>query len=255
MRLDWVNQTSAMGTHPGITISGDADGNVLITGDHNVVVVQAARTREAEEPEPTPIGLNPYVGLSAFEEKDADRFFGRERLTAELWEKFHALHEPGEPPRLRLLPIYGPSGCGKSSLARAGLIPELARHPLPALKQPRVAVVTPGAHPLESLAYILARVATRDSTPVAKTREFAGELRQQNDLEQYDGLRRIADALLDIETSPLVILIDQFEEVYSLCNDAAERDVFIANLMHGAADRAARVSVILTLRSDFLGET
>ena len=240
-----------------VEIGGDAHGNVLITGDGNVVVISPTQTLEPEEPRPTPIGPNPYVGLSAFQEKDADRFFGREKLTAELWEKLRALHEtkPGTPPPPRLLPIYGPSGSGKSSLARAGLIPELARRPLPALAAPRVAVITPGAHPLEALAGILARIATNDPTPVAKTREFAEELRRASNDGQHDGLRRIADALPEIATSRLIVFIDQFEEVYSLCKDAGERDAFVANLLHAAADPAARASVILTLRSDFLGET
>jgi WD40 repeat protein len=71
----------------------------------------------------------------------------------------------------------------------------------------------------------------------------------------HDGLRRIADLLPEIDSSPLVILVDQFEEVYSLCEDATERNILIENLVNAASDRAAHVSVILTLRSDFLGET
>src|SRR5262249_11572733 len=149
---------------------------------------------------------------------------------------------PGQPPPLRLLPILGPSGCGKSSLARAGLLPGLARQPLPGLQQIRVAVLTPGTHPLEALAGVLARIATDDPTPVAKTQEFAEELRKPSLLREYDGLRRIAQALPDIAASPLIVLIDQFEELYTLCADAEARDVFVANLLHAAADRAAYVS-------------
>ncbi len=154
-----------------------------------------------------------------------------------------------------MLPILGPSGCGKSSLARAGLIPELARRPLPGRKRARVAIFTPGTHPVEALAGVLAKIATNDIAPVAKTREFASELKQVNDTKEYDGLRRIADLLPGITLSPLIVLVDQFEEVYSLCKKAGDRKAFIENLLHAAGDSAARVSVILTLRSDFLGET
>lgn len=241
-----------------IQIAGDAAGNTVITGDRNVVIIYIAQVIEPERPSvATAVGPNPYQGLSAFTEREADRFFGRERLTEQLWDVFRALHDspPGESAPLRLLPILGPSGSGKSSLIRAGLIPELARRPLPGLRMPRVAVVTPGAHPLEALAGVLARLATNDPTPVAKTREFAGELQQRNVHGAYDGLRRVAVALPEIGTSPLIVLIDQFEELYSLCDDADERDIFVGNLLHAAADLAAQVSILLTLRSDFLGHT
>ena len=154
-----------------------------------------------------------------------------------------------------MLPILGPSGCGKSSLARAGLIPELARRPLPGRKRARVAIFTPGTHPVEALAGVLAKIATNDIAPVAKTREFASELKRVNDAKEYDCLRQIADLLPDITLSPLIVLVDQFEEVYSLCKEAKDRKAFIENLLHAAGARGGRVSVILTLRSDFLGET
>ncbi|MBW4671398.1 MAG: hypothetical protein KME60_29250 [Cyanomargarita calcarea GSE-NOS-MK-12-04C] len=112
---------------------------------------------------------------------------------------------------------------------------------------------------VEALATVLARVATNDQTPVAKTREFAEELKQTSntttDTIIYDGLRRIANVLPEIAVSPLVVLVDQFEEVYSLCKDTTERQIFIENLIHAASDRSGCVSVIITLRSDFLGET
>ena len=189
----------------------------------------------------------------AFDEEDADRYFGREAQIERLWNVFRALHE--DVSQIRLLPILGPSGSGKSSLARAGLIPELARRPLPGKKQAQVAILVPGAHPLEALAGVLARVATKDLTPVAKTREFVDELQRTNKTGAYDGLRRIADMLPQIAQSSLVVLVDQFEEVYSLCKNADERKAFIENLVDAAADPSVRVSVIVTLRSDFLGET
>ena len=161
-------------------------------------------------------GPNPYQGLSAFTEKEADRFFGREQLTEDLWKVFRSLHNPhlGERSALRLLPILGPSGSGKSSVARAGLIPELARQPLPGLQSPRVAVIeSPGTKPVEPLALALARIATNDPSPVAKMGEFTEELGKLNRQGAYDGLRRIAGTLPAIATSRLIILIDQFEEI------------------------------------------
>jgi len=189
----------------------------------------------------------------AFQETDGDHFFGREKQITALLEKLRRLYETES--TIRILPIYGPSGSGKSSLARAGLIPELARRPIPGYDRARVAVLVPGTHPLESLATVLARIVTQDLTPVAKTREFAGELKQVNEAGEFDGLRRIAGVMPEIAIEPLVVLVDQFEEVYTLCKDDVEREAFVGNLLNAAGDRAKRVMVILTLRSDFLGET
>jgi hypothetical protein len=213
----------------------------------------SVETDSAAKADAAEIGPNPYKGLLAFQETDGDRFFGRDPQIEGLWEKFQELHE--EESATRLLTIYGPSGSGKSSLARAGLIPELARRPLPGRDRARVAVLVPGSHPLEALATVLARIATNDLTPVAKTREFADELKQANAEGVYDGLRRIADAMPEIAISPLIVLVDQLEEVFTLCEDSAERDVFICNLLCAAAERSKRVSAIVTVRSDFLGAT
>ncbi|MEM9092585.1 MAG: ATP-binding protein, partial [Cyanobacteria bacterium P01_F01_bin.53] len=199
------------------------------------------------------IAPNPYKGLAAFQETDGDRFFGREQHILTLWRQLRDLFEVEG--AIRLLPIYGPSGSGKSSLARAGLIPVLARQPLPGYEQARVAVLTPGTHPLESLAAVLARIATQDLTPIGKAAEFAEALKRRDEKGDYDGLRRIADILPEITASPLIVVVDQFEEVYSLCKDAVERAAFVENLLTAAAERTRRVAVIITLRSDFLEET
>lgn len=246
-----------MPEHRNVTVSRDAVGNTIITGDGNVVVIDTHAVLHEEVHPETPIGPNPYNGLAAFDERETERFFGREALTSRLWGLFRNLHEPApsSPSPFRVLPILGPSGSGKSSLARAGLIAELARRPLPAMSEPNVAVISPGAHPIEALGRVLARTATGDQTPVAKTREFARELRAPNDDGAHDGLRRIADTLPSLDASPYVVLIEQFEEVFSLCQDEVERRIFIENLLVAAGDPGRRVSIILTMRSDFLGNT
>jgi ABC-type branched-subunit amino acid transport system substrate-binding protein len=202
---------------------------------------------------PSKIGSNPYKGLLAFQETDGERFFGRGAQINELWKKFRGLYE--DETATRLLAIYGPSGSGKSSLARAGLISELARHPLPGRDHASVAVLVPSEHPIESLAIVLARIATKDLSPVAKTREFTKELNKTNSEGFYDGLRRIADTLPEIDISPLIVLVDQMEEVFTLCEEPTEREAFISNLLDAVTKRSKRVSVIITLRSDFLGAT
>ncbi|MBE9209789.1 pentapeptide repeat-containing protein [Nostoc sp. LEGE 06077] len=220
------------------------------------LTVYLSQVQTQLETPPTPankLGANPYQGLLAFRETDGDRFFGRDKQIEQLWQRFRDLHE--QKSAVRMLPIYGPSGSGKSSLVLAGLIPKLGAQPLPGRNQARLVVLVPGTHPVEALAAMLARIATNDPTPVSKTRELTQEIIQQNNHQEYDGLRRIADVFPDIALSPLIVLVDQFEEVYTLCKDKAERDAFVGNLLCAAAEQSKRVSVILTLRSDFLGET
>jgi WD40 repeat protein len=246
--------------HPQIvqTASGDEPlvigqvlGGIVVYGQLIYHGRSVAADSSTDETKATEIGPNPYRGLSAFREKDEDNFFGRDQQIKDLWEKFRNLYE--DESSTRLLTIYGPSGCGKSSLARAGLIPELSRRNLPGHYHARVAVLVPGSDPLESLATVLARIATSDPSPVSKTSEFMAELSKANTEKDFDGLRRIANSLLEIDVSPLVVLVDQLEEMFTLCEDPVKQEVFISNLLCAAADRSKRVSVIITLRSDFLG--
>jgi uncharacterized protein YjbI with pentapeptide repeats len=207
---------------------------------------------------PSALGANPYKGLKSFYEGDGDRFFGRDDEIKNLLKNFQELHD--RPDAIRVLPIYGPSGSGKSSLARAGLIPALGKHPLSGKERCRVVSLTPGPRPLESLANVLARIMTNDPSPVEKTEEFERVLKKQNDKQKFEGLRRIASALPDISSSPLIILVDQFEEVYTYQSQEDldgnnDRKAFVESLLCAASDRSQHVSVILTLRSDFLGKT
>ncbi|MEM9008878.1 MAG: AAA family ATPase, partial [Cyanobacteria bacterium P01_F01_bin.86] len=248
-----------------IRIEESTVGSAIISGDGNIIYVvhQAIEQKSRQDSvEATgKVGPNPYKGLAAFKENNADQYFGREAQVERLWQRFQALYEQsGQVTAVskampRLLPILGPSGSGKSSLARAGLIPSLARHPLPGKEQMRIAVLVPGTHPVEALAGVLAKAATQDPMPVAKTREFATELKLKNEAGIYDGMRRIVDLMPQIKDTPLIVLVDQFEEVYSLCQDADEREAFIDNLLCAASSPTGNVSVVLTLRSDFLGET
>lgn len=244
-----------------IRIEESVVGSAIVSGSGNTIYVIHQTTeqrRELSRADTTvSIGPNPYKGLAAFTENDANRYFGREEQVQRLWQRLQNLVEQsGRADAVpRFLPILGPSGCGKSSLARAGFIPALARRPLPGKEQMRVAVLVPGTHPVEALAGVLAKVATQDPMPVTKTREFATELNLPTAAGLYDGMRRIADLMPQIKASPLVVLIDQFEEVYSLCKDTNERQAFIENLLCAASDPTGNLSVIITLRSDFLGET
>ena len=240
-----------------IWIEESAIGSAIVNGDGNTIYV-IQQTTDLERGQTAPrqtagIGPNPYKGLAAFKETDAARYFGREAQIERLWQRFQSLYEQSEVSRF--LPILGPSGCGKSSLARAGFIPELARKPLPGKEHMRVAVLVPGARPLEALAGVLAKAVTKDPSPVEKAEEFERVLKKSSDTGEYEGLRRIANLIPDIRDTPFVILVDQFEEVYSLCKDVEHRQAFIDNLLHAASEPTGEVSVVITLRSDFWSET
>jgi WD40 repeat protein len=249
-----------------VTVRQDVVGSTIIAGHGNVVtqtvtiIHQNSRAEpEPEEPVKSPTGFppSPYKGLESFYEDDADRFFGRSPVVDTLWRRLRDLQIPplpGQTARARLLSIIGPSGSGKSSVVRAGLVPELARRPIPGLANPRVAVVVPHTEPIEALANVLARLATNDPAPAAKTREFADEIRYVNPSGIPDGLRRVANVLPGADRHPLILLVDQFEEVFTGAAEAG-RSLFIETLLDAASDSSGRISVVLTLRSDFLSAT
>ena len=103
---------------------------------------------------------NPYKGLRAFKEADADDFFGREELTGQLLAR---LAEPGK--GNRFLAVVGPSGSGKSSVVKAGLIPALRAGALPGSEKWFILEMIPGAHPLEELEVALLRVSGQIRQP------------------------------------------------------------------------------------------
>jgi uncharacterized protein YjbI with pentapeptide repeats len=246
------------GSDRHIEIHRDVINSAIVSGDGNRVVIYhlGQQTQVETKSLISVLSANPYRGLAAFQVEDANVYFGREKEVQRLWNRLRDLHEQFSNEKLipRVLPILGPSGSGKSSLARAGLLPELARCPLPGYKQVRVVIVKPGEKPLESLAIVLARIATGDPSPVGKAEEFQSVFEKNHRKGTDNGLSLIA-SLLPEQDEPLVVLVDQFEEIYSLCEDAEQRTAFINTLLEAASTRNGQVSVVITLRSDFLGET
>ncbi|EWM19302.1 ATP-binding protein [Kutzneria sp. 744] len=164
---------------------------------------------------------SPYPGLAAFQISDADRFFGRENLRKELL---------GHLREHRFIGVFGASGSGKSSLLRAGLAA--------AVTGP-VVVMTPGADPLHECAARLSDLT--GEVPAVLRAEFAAD---------PTGLhRRISQALAD-RREDLLLVVDQFEEVFTL---GADRAPFIDALVHAANAEGSRVRVVLGVRADFFG--
>nr|WP_104992178.1 protein kinase [Deinococcus sp. NW-56] len=172
--------------------------------------------------------LNPYKGLRAFQEADAPDFFGRERVTRALLE-----HLAGA----RFLVLVGPSGSGKSSVVRAGLLPALRGGALPGSERWFVASFVPGRRPLAALGEALSAVALRPLPP---------------ELVRAGDLTGLAAALLPAgEDTELLVLIDQFEEVFTQAEDPAERDALLSGIAQAVNAEGSRVRVAVTLRADF----
>ncbi|MFF4036121.1 helix-turn-helix domain-containing protein [Streptomyces sviceus] len=120
--------------------------------------------------------------------------------------------------RRRFAAVFGPSGSGKSSLLRAGLIPVLRRAQEPGPRPAAIRILTPGEHPARSHAPLLTPASPRDGDARADT----------------------------------FVIVDQFEEVFTLCHDAAERARFI-DLLLTARQPESRLRVLLAVRGDFYG--
>lgn len=196
---------------------------------------------------------NPYRGLAAFQREHAHQFFGREALKRKLWRQIKALYDRAG--SHRLLTIIGPSGSGKSSLACAGLLALLDEQPIPGPLPMRTAAFLPGSRPIENLARALMPHLPSLLGDLRASAQVHVETLLRRDDIPGEGLRRLVAEIPQIADSPLLLLVDQFEEIYTLCRERAERDALVALLLHAAQDVNRHILVVLTLRSDFLNET
>lgn len=177
----------------------------------------------------------PYVGLAAFQPDDADRFFGREALVAELVAGVR---------RRRFLGVFGPSGSGKSSVLRAGLIPAVTRGNGTGSRSCPVVVLTPGPRPVEECAVRLAPF----------TGVSAAVLREEFAADPGNVHVRIRQVMADHPADvALVLVVDQFEELFTVCTDEAQREWFITALVTAAHAETSRTRVVLGTRADFFG--
>jgi WD40 repeat protein len=193
--------------------------------------------------------INPYPGLRAFDQADAQFFFGRDETVDRMVETLR--HK-------RLLAVTGPSGCGKSSLVRAGLLPALSLGVV-GMAGPRwrEVVMKPGSSPIRNLAEAV-----------------VGQL-------QVEGLDERSRLEALIESSPhglpewvcetcattgenILIVVDQFEEVFRFADvgkplsarlaSREKAEQFVAALLQAVRQDNTSIYVLLTLRLDFLGE-
>jgi len=178
---------------------------------------------------------NPYKGLRAFQEADSDDFYGREALTGQLLAN---LASPGA--EGRFLAVVGPSGSGKSSVVKAGLLPALRKGALPGSDGWYIVEAHPGSQPIKEMELALLSIS---ADPGAKL----GELLKQ---DEYGLLNAVGTTLPD-EESELLLVIDQFEELFILMEDEQERNFFLKILQTAVTEPISRLRVVITLRADF----
>ncbi|HET7309339.1 MAG TPA: BTAD domain-containing putative transcriptional regulator, partial [Actinomycetota bacterium] len=177
---------------------------------------------------------NPYKGLRPFIEADALDFFGREAFIQRLLERLSRAENPS-----RFVAVVGPSGSGKSSVVRAGLVAAIRRGGIPGSEAWLVTEMHPGHHPFEELDAALMQVAVRPPAGLLGRLESGPR-----------GLLEVADAIVPDGTE-LLLIVDQFEEAFTLTETEHDRAQFLESLRVASADPASRVRVVVTLRADF----
>ena len=180
------------------------------------------------------VAVCPYKGLARFDIDDASYFFGREHLVATLVARLAIS---------RFVGVIGASGSGKSSVVRAGLLAALSHGVLPGSEGWPVVVMTPGAEPITNLAWALSPLTYMGPRDLCDVIE--------RDLEEF--VQLVHDAARQRGVSRIVLAVDQFEEVATLCRDADQRERFLSALVDGATDHEGPLAVIAVVRADYYG--
>lgn len=202
-------------------------------------------------PPPSTEPRNPYKGLRAFTAEDANDFFGREALVRELTtvlEQILAEDRKGKRPARMLTVLLGASGSGKSSVVMAGLLPFL-RHQDKGIGNSKewiyLETMRPGPRPLEALASSLAQYPALQT--VGNMLSFPRALTS----DSLRTLHLLARQLVGSSSRKVVLLIDQFEEVFTLTTSEEERKRFFDLLVTAVTEPQGPLLVLLTLRADF----
>ncbi|TMV04208.1 hypothetical protein FGK63_18140 [Ruegeria sediminis] len=175
---------------------------------------------------PSPGTDCPYRGLSAFQPEDSDRFFGREELVADILRRIQ---------KQKVLAVGGASGSGKSSLVRAGLVSSLRQGRIPGSEGWRIELFTPGRDALSELYF---RLRGNQENPRVHLDEF---------IARPSTARQV---LRDAGPDPVLLAIDQFEELFTLNERGVAQD-FVDALAAITDPADSKVRVVITIRTDF----
>ncbi|MEH2253156.1 nSTAND1 domain-containing NTPase [Nostoc sp.] len=223
-RVEIATQARAIRQTPGISCLNKHDKGeyIFLTPGHELNLPPAP---------PLDVSKNPYRGLSPFEEEHCNLFFGRNALTQKLYE-FVISHT--------LTVVLGASGSGKSSLVKAGLIPKLRQ-----CKDGNTWFILPPFRPGESPFKTLNNALALVNLPAIATPnevKFSALLTPAQSLAEW---------FKEHHKANLVLVIDQFEELITLCRNDQERQQFLEALVGAIATYPHQLHLVLTLRSDF----
>ncbi|MFE9889640.1 hypothetical protein [Streptomyces scopuliridis] len=210
------------GTHEGVHLEANAsEGATAIVAGRDVYITYAYGVRHRRRAESRgPVPKCPYPGLAAFEQQHAQWFFGRDELVSELTTRLDQRLRTGG-----MQMVVAPSGAGKTSLLRAGLLPRLSNGALEGADRWPKVVLTPTAEPLRALATGIA----------ALTGGTVGEIAAELAADPGKVLTRLPSPLG--ERGRVVLVVDQFEELFTLCTDEQQRRTFIEVLSRIAGGR------------------
>ncbi|MGW8249009.1 MAG: nSTAND1 domain-containing NTPase [Anaerolineales bacterium] len=191
------------------------------------------------------IGACPYRGLAAFREQDAPYFFGRENFIQKVLELTQT--------RKVVAVILGSSGSGKSSVVYAGVIPRLRSQ-----DYWLIAELRPGTHPFHSISGALLpwlEPELSETNRLVESQKLAAAL-DGGTLALHQLVERV------LEKTPgktrILLFIDQFEELYTLCPQGESRQSFLKSLLETIERYRERrehtFALLLTMRADFMGQ-
>ena len=198
---------------------------------------------------------NPYKGLRAFRSEDTRDFFGRDQLIHELVEAVRGLlaTEQGSKSCARLLAIIGPSGSGKSSAVMAGLLPQLQQEALPGSQEwVYLEPIVPGQHPIQALSNALSSFFLPGNLEaIRKDLEDDSAYGLHTLATKVRHQHALAAPVAHQSAVKMVLLIDQFEELFTQTIAEDERRRFIDLILTAVTEPRGPVLVLLTLRADF----
>ncbi|MDZ8226526.1 caspase family protein [Nostoc sp. ChiVER01] len=201
---------------------------IMLTGEREDVLIHI------------PNGVCPYKGLRFFDIEDATYFYGREVLTQKLIQ--HVQVGKGN-----FLAVLGVSGSGKSSLLRAGLIYQLQQQRrLPGTEEWKIRIFSPGEQPLVSLA-----TAFMDESATDMQRAEQLKVADEAIAQGETGLARLIRASRSPRT---LLIVDQFEEIFTVCQSHSDRQQFISSLLGALKQTEDKLCIIFAMRDDFLGK-
>ncbi|MFX0198450.1 MAG: hypothetical protein ACFFCW_20210 [Candidatus Hodarchaeota archaeon] len=198
---------------------------------------------------------NPFPGLRPFEPHESYLFFGREGQSQELLCRLR---------KNQFLAVVGISGSGKSSLVRAGLLPALhGGFMVDAGSHWRIVILRPGANPIGNLAQELSKpgvLTEARSTDKSDDPAIQAAITESTLCRSDSGLVEAIKQSVISKDENLLIVVDQFEELFRFKASAGTKDAhneaaaFVKLLLKATTQKDVPVYVVITMRSDFLGE-